>query len=42
MFKIEHADIYRVYYILVMKNISGCEKHQIKSIYDMKGSTDDR
>lgn len=25
-----------------MKNISGCNKFQIRRIYDMKGSTDDR
>ena len=25
-----------------MKNIAGCKKSQIKMIFDMKGSTDDR
>jgi hypothetical protein len=42
MFKIEHPEIYKTYYILLMKNISGCKKEQINRIYDMKGSTDDR
>ena len=26
----------------MMKNIAGCRKNQIKRIFDMKGSTDDR
>ena len=42
MFKIQYRELEREYYILVMKNISGCHQRQIKRIYDMKGSTDDR
>lgn len=42
MFKIENKEINQKYYILLMKNIAGCEREQIARTYDMKGSTDDR
>jgi len=42
MFTITNTDISQKYYILLMKNISGCGRDQVLRIYDMKGSTHDR
>ena len=42
LFKIEHEEISRTYFVLLMKNIAGCHRGQVRRIYDMKGSTDDR
>jgi len=42
MFTIHNKEINQKYYILLMKNIAGCQKDQISRIYDMKGSTHDR
>ena len=42
MFKINYSEIDQQYYILLMKNVSGCNKNQIIRTFDMKGSTHDR
>lgn len=42
MFKINYSEIDQQYYILLMKNVSGCNINQIIRTFDMKGSTHDR
>ena len=39
MFRIDYAEVDQKYYILLMKNVSGCSKSQVIRTYDMKGST---
>lgn len=42
MLTIQSHDIPHIYHILLMKNVSGCSRHQVRRIYDLKGSTHHR
>ena len=42
LFTIKGDEMQRTYYLIIMKNILGCQRNQIVRLYDLKGSKYDR